>query len=353
MVAISWSTIQSLAIFFGPIVLPRALAFYRSLRAPSTIQPQPIPTEASRALNILFISAVAFLLSTLPFFSPPNIFQQTASRLQTPTNVLFTRLAALRPLTPTEVSLRQIFESDGLEARLLYLLHGPTTLASCTLTTPQSHDAATTYLFYALPSILAPHLFHLLLLGLSTSAPLAGKDAARWRTGATILGVALAGLDVLAIATYEYGRNARATTAAEIDFFSWKARVVRGLLVAVADAALAWVIWMTATRRAFVVPKPAAERVEEVSRVLEGVLGKMRGSGAVRNVVFRDTALRDRVERYWVNEEGMMRSVLEEGEVVSALAGVLQGADVERMNKEAEGFVNSVLGQVQAVNENG
>jgi len=182
---------------------------------------------------------------------------------------------------------------------------------------------------------------------------LVGKDAARWRTGATILGVALAGLDVLATATYEYGRNARATTAGEIDFFFWKARVVRGLLVAVADGALAWVVWMTATRRAFVVPKPAAERVEEASRVLEGVLGKMRGLGAVRNVVFRDTALRDRVERYWVNEEGMMRSVLEEREVVSALAGVLQGADVERMNREAEGFVNSVLGQVQAVNENG
>jgi len=83
------------------------------------------------------------------------------------------------------------------------------------------------------------------------------------------------------------------------------------------------------------------------------VLGKLRGLGAVRNVVFRDTALRGRVERYWVNEEGMMRSVLEEREVVSALAGVLQGADVDRLNREAEGFVDSVLGQVQAVNENG
>ena len=138
-----------------------------------------------------------------------------------------------------------------------------------------------------------------------------------------------------------------------MDFFYWKARVVRGLLVAVSDGVLAWIIWMTATKRAFVVRKAAAERVEECNRVLEGVLGKLRGLGAVRNVVFRDTALRGRVERYWVNEEGMMRSVFEEREVVSALAGVLQGADVDRLNREAEGFVDSVLGQVQAVNENG
>jgi len=31
----------------------------------------------------------------------------------------------------------------------------------------------------------------------------------------------------------------------------------------------------------------------------------------------------------------------------------LQAADVDRLNRDAEGFVDSVLGQVQAVNENG
>ncbi|KAL1302260.1 hypothetical protein AAFC00_002681 [Neodothiora populina] len=348
---IPWSTVQSLVIFFGPILLPKVLAFYRSIRAPSTQPPTPLPSSTSRALNILFACAFFALVSTLPFFSPPNIFTQTSSRLQTPTNVLFTRLAALHSLTPSEESLRAVFERGGLEARLLYFRFGPDVLASSAhiIADPRAGDAGIAYLVFALPSLLAPHLFHLAILGVVTSAVFAGRDAARWRTAALISGVALALADVAATATYDHGVNARATRPGDVDAFFWKRRLVARLAVCATDGLLGWMVYLTATKRAFVEPLAAAERVEAATRSLEGVLARLRGLGAVRNVVFRDTMLRGKLERYWVQEQEVMRAVFEDREVVAALNDTLNGADMGRIEGDADTYVENILGNVRVV----
>lgn len=341
-------------IFFAPIIIPRALAFYRSIRASSTLPPQPLSPAASRALNFLFISAFICLVSTLPYFAPFNIFNQTSSRIQTPTNVLFTRLAAARPLTSSDRTLQSVFEAGGLEARLLYLRFGPDILSTCPLIPDaKASDASTIYLFYATPTLLAPHLYHLGILGLVTSVWFAGRDAARWRTAAIIAGLALAALDFGALATYDHGVNALATRPNDLDAFFWKRRLVARLAICLVDATLGWVIWLTATRRAFVEPAPAAERLEESTKALEAVLGKMRGLGAIRNVVFRDTMLRGKLERYWVQEQEIMREVFEERDVVSALNGVLGNVDMGRVQNEADAYVVGVLGQEQIVNPAG
>lgn len=78
-------------------------------------------------------------------------------------------------------------------------------------------------------------------------------------------------------------------------------------------------------------------------------MGKLRGLGAVRNVVFRDRNMRGKVERYWVNESEMMREIYEEREVVTALQDTLGQLDVARLGTEAEGYVQGVLGAVPIV----
>lgn len=339
-------SIQSLLLFFGPLVLPKALAFYRSLRAPSTVQPRPLTPSTSYAINALFLTAIIFLASTLPIFGPSNIFQTTQSRLQTPTSVLFTRLSIKHALSPADKTLQAVFEASGLEARLHYLRFGPSIL-TCPFADPKASDASTTYLFYALPSLLAPHLAHLAILGAVTSSRLAGPEAGRWRTAATIAGLALAAADIGAVASYDHLANARATRLSDIDAFFWRLKVYRGIAVAAVDALLGWVIWLSDTRRAFVVPAPAAQRLEESTKLLEAVLFKIRGLGAVRNVVFRDSGMRHTIDEYWVKEGDMMRHVYEERAVVDALRDSLEKVDMARLGVEADVYVQGILGPEQ------
>lgn len=344
-------SIQSLLIFFGPILLPKILAFYRSIRAPSTQPPQPLSSRTSTALNILFTTSIFYLASTLPYFTPANIFTQTQSRLQTPTGVLFTRLSALHELSPVEQNLRTVFENGGLDARLSYLKFGPDVLASSIhlLLDARVAEAGIAYLIFALPLLLAPHIFHLGVLGLVTSTVFGGREAARWRTAAVVGGVLLAVADTGALVFYDHSTNATATRPVDLDAFFWKRRLVVRLLACAADGLLGWGIWLAATRRAFVEPVPASERVEMQTRVLEAVVGKMRGLGAVRNVVFRDTMLRGKLERYWVQEQEVMRAVFEDREVVGALNETLGGLDMGRIEGEANGYVESILGNLRVV----
>ncbi|KAF2150606.1 hypothetical protein K461DRAFT_244380 [Myriangium duriaei CBS 260.36] len=341
--ALSWSTIQSLLIFFGPMLLPRILAFYRSLRAPSTVSPIPLSFKSSLALNAILLSGLVALISTIPTFAPSNIFLQTSSRLQTPTNVLFTRLAGLHSLSSWEQSLREVFEQGGLEARLLYLRFGPDVLATCPFADPKASEASSTYLYYATPTILAPHVAHMLVLGLVTSASLTGADGGRFRTYAAITGVVLGATEFFMVSNYDHTVNAKATKIAEVDMFHWKVRVVRGLAIALVDAALGWLIWMSATKRAFVKPKSPAEKVEDITKTVEASLGKLRGLGAIRNVVYRNPGMRGNVERYWVQEERLMSQVLEDGDVRQAMNSAFDAADMVRLQQEAETYVDALL----------
>lgn len=334
------------------MLLPKALSLYRSLRAPSNLPPQPLSTRTTYALNTLFLTALLSLLSTLPVFAPsPSIFHLTSSRLQTPDPVLFTRLAALGPLSPADESLRSVFETGGLEARLLYLRFGKDVLASSAHIVADAKDADTwiAYLIFALPALLKWHLLHITILGLVTSAALAGKDAARWRTLAVGVGVALAVADVASVATYDHSSNARAVRTSDLDVFFWKRRLVSRLAVAAVDGVVGWVIYLTATRRAFVRPTPPAEKVEAVTRRMEALVGRLRGLGAIRNVVARDRVLRGRVERYWVQEQEVMRAVCEDREVVGVLNQALDGLDMGRVEGDAEGYVEQVFGGMQTV----
>ncbi|OAA73868.1 hypothetical protein ISF_00769 [Cordyceps fumosorosea ARSEF 2679] len=151
--AIPWATIRSLSLVLGPFLVPRAIAYYRSSRANSRSAGVTVRAAPRRVLHAVFVLVLVALVlaafATLPPLTPENLFRRTASRLQIPNDVLFARVAALRPggaLTAADEALRARFVN--LESRLLYLRFGPAALAGCAFCVP---DEPRSYLCHAAP----------------------------------------------------------------------------------------------------------------------------------------------------------------------------------------------------------
>ncbi|KAM3072459.1 hypothetical protein ACMFMG_009260 [Clarireedia jacksonii] len=343
--AITWGTIKSLLIFFGPILLPKALSYYRRARAAPSIHGipvRPVPAPVSRSLTILFLVALIFLLKTLPTFLPPNLFSLTSSRLQIPTDVLFNRLSTLYPgdLSPVDDVLRQKFTS--LESRLLYLQFGPDVLVHCTFCSPED---PTSYFYYAIPALLTPHLFNLCVLALVTSGLFTGREGAIWRTTATTSAVGMALLDIYLTSSYAYQANSRATRLEELDFFHWKMIVYRYIGLSLLDGIIGWLLYLSSTNRAFLTPPTTAERIERTTKLLEQARGKLGAVGLVRNTVVRDKELRAVVEDYWVREGNVTREVMEDRAVVDGVRNALENrVDLVAVQREAESFAEAVVG---------
>lgn len=261
---------------------------------------------------------------------------------------MMTRLAATRPITPYDEKLRKAFDDGGLDARLLYARFGPDVLANCPLASTGDIGAGRVFLLYAAPGILAPHLLHLLALGVATSRLLSGSEGSKWRTMASIAGMVLGAAEFWFIAYYDDRTNQRSTRLNEIDFVYWKMLVWRGLAIAAMDALLGWVIWLQATGRAFITPTPASERLLDHGKRLEAVLAKTRSLGILRNGSVRDAGLRRQVDDYWVKEGEVMRDVFEEPEVLEAQRNALKRIDITRVQREADGFLGSVFGDPAA-----
>ncbi|KAI9789688.1 MAG: hypothetical protein M1816_005863 [Peltula sp. TS41687] len=356
---VSWATLKTLLFTLGPLLLPKLLTLIASIRRSSSTHPnapastRPIPLQPKRALNILFVSALLSLLSTLPIppLQPRNIFHQTSSRLQIPTDVLFTRLSSLHRLTASDQLLKSKLTS--LDSRLLYLTHGPDPLIHCAFCTPEHPK---THLYYSLPAILTPHLAHIAALGLATSSLLAGPDAATWRTQATVAGVALAAAEVWARATYDVRANARATRVAELDAFHWRVLVLRGVAFAVVDMVLAGVVWLTATNRAWGWRRPegAEERLERVVAGLERTGKTLQAVGIVRNAVLRSEGLSAVARNYWVREGRVLREVFEEeDEVRDAQRRVLERVHLGPVEWEAGRYVEELVAGGRGVRVDG
>ncbi|KAM0276276.1 hypothetical protein ACHAQH_006906 [Verticillium albo-atrum] len=344
--SLTWANVRSLVIFFGPILLPKAYAYYQNLkkaRAQASLPIRPVTRPALR--TIFFLSFLAFLLvvKATPLFGPENIFALTQSRLQIPVDVLFNRLASLRPantLTATDEALRARFVN--LESRLLYFQYGPAVLADCPFC---RSDDPKSYAYYALPALLAPHLINLIALAAASSRPLSGAHGPPWRSTVTVTALALASLDLYLVTAYNPRPNAAALRLGEIDTFHWTARSMRLIALAALDLALAGALYLSSTNRAFAAPPPAAARLERSNRALATVRSKMSALGIVRNAGVRDDGLRNRQARYWAHEVQIMGEVMEEREVVEGVNEAIGSGrvDIERIERDAEEYARSVL----------
>lgn len=153
------------------------------------------------------------------------------------------------------------------------------------------------------------------------------------------------------IANYDDRPNARSTRLSEVDFIYWKLQVWRGIAIAAIDGILGLVVWLQATNRAFLARAPMNERLLDHGKALEGILGKARGLGIVRNGVVRDAGLRRKVEDYWVKEGEVMKDVFEEPEVLEAQRHALRRIDVARVGREADTYLDTILGNIHLVRD--
>jgi len=240
-----------------------------------------------------------------------------------------------------------VLEKGGLEGSLLYARYGPQVVSNCHFASPGDVNSHQAYFFYAVPSMMTPHLLHLFALGIATSSFLSGKEGARWRTIASIAGIILGAAEIYLMASYDDGRNIRSTRLGEVDFVHWKIQVWRGLVIAAMDGVLGWVIWLQATQRAFLIPPSASERISEHGMLLEGLLSKTQGLGVIRNATVRNGDMRRKVDGYWVQEGEVMKDVFEQPEVLEAQRNALRRLDVVRVGRDAEAYIDNVLSGIQ------
>jgi hypothetical protein len=364
---LTYASIKSLLIFFAPVIIPRAINFYRSLRVAlaSRPTPRPLPTNASRALNILFLAILVFLLLSLPFnpHAPaPSIFSLTRSRINTPTDVIFNRLARFRPgnrLTDADTLLRSKLTSLG--ARKVYLRYGPKALTDCPFC---SLDSVNTYLLYYLPfNTLIPHLVHMVILGVVTSAPLAGREAASWRNKFTLAGLVLAALDLYVVVSYDPVQSASAAVRAGMTppaSLYHRITLLRPLAFAVFDSVCAGLIYVSATQRFFFAPPSQADQVDQLVSAaltsLSGASSKLHATSVARNAVVRDKVLKERDDAYWRTvvageEDRSGGSIWEEEEVVRAMSRAMAGqggVDLAQLGVNATQYVNGVTAGLES-----
>lgn len=332
------------------MLLPKAISYYKSYKSNATKQARPVkpvPPPVSRALGILFVVSIIALIATLPAFATENIFTRTQSRVQIPVDVLFTRLAALRPLGLSTADNQLRHKLQSLEGKLFYLKFGPDAVANCLFCTLEDHKS---YIYYSLPAMLAPHLFNAAVLALVTSGLFVGPEGAVWRRFVTLSAIVMAGIDLWFLAQYDYTENAKALRLEDLSMFFWKSRVWRCIGIAALDAMLGWLMYLSSTNRAFFVPVSPAERLATTARHMESVRSRMAAMGIVKNTVSRDDALRKRTDAYWVHEGQLMGEMMEDKEVMESVNDALKSrVDVDKISADAEMYAKNMLGEIKFV----
>lgn len=339
--------VHSLLILFGPFVLPRIVDWFNVARASSRSAPvRPTPPRVQNALNLLFVAGVVCLALSLPRFAPENIFVTTQSHIRTEISVLFARLRHLRPLSDADQALRSRFEVNGRN-KLYYLAYGPDTLLNCVWCVTANGDDTNNYFIYSLPKLVMPHIFQLAVLGLATSS-LVGTEGSRFRTHATILGLATLIVETWFMATYDITANKRAKYLQDIDSIYWRVRFLRYMAFAVQDIGMAFVLWATSTNRWLAQPVSIAERLEMATRVSEETLNRMRALGLITNSVNRDPALRGVREDYWRTEGQVMSETVQEEAVMEQINAAINKMDFNalegRVGEVADGILKGIDG---------
>jgi hypothetical protein len=239
-------------------------------------------------------------------------------------------------------------------ARKIYLRFGPDTLISCPFC---SLDSPESFLLYFLPlNTLLPHLFHLLIIGLVTSAPVVGEQAGRWRNKFTFVAVALALVEITLVSRHDPTARRRGDIPAS---FYNQIYLFRQLVFTIFDACAALLIYLSATRRYFFTPASPVEQAEElvsaVGSTLAAATSKLHALSVVRSATVRDKALKARDDAYWhavVAMEGSGEdggeNIWEEEEVVRAISRAMHGqgqgggVDVAKLGVDASAYVDGV-----------
>src|SRR5205814_3025117 len=99
-----------------------------------------------------------------------------------------------------------------------------------------------------IPHIVLPHTLNIGALGIATSGAMV-SEGRTWRTHATVAGFGLAAAEIVLLYSYNLNANTRVYKTTEIDWFHWRLRLYRGLGIAVVDATLGYLVYLTATKQ--------------------------------------------------------------------------------------------------------
>ena len=220
-------------------------------------------------------------------------------------------------------------------------------MLNCVWCATADGDDTKNYFLYSLPKIVMPHIFQLAVLGLATSS-LVGLEGSRFRTHATILGLATLIVEIWYMATYDVTANKRAKFVQDIDSAYWRVRFLRYIFFAVQDIGMAFVLWATSTNRWLAKPVSIAERLEMATRVSEESMNKMRALGLITNSVNRDPALRGVREEYWRTEGQVMSETIQEEAVMEQINSAISKMDFNalegRVGEVADGILKGIDG---------
>lgn len=327
------------------MLLPKVIAWYRSAKnQPASQRKHVVPLATRPLLAIAVLAATAAVLAAyaLPILAPENVFVRTGSNPTTSANLLFSRLATLRPLTSRDEVLHDKFESRA--SKLLYYKYGPDALAGCPFCNSQDPR---TYLLYAAPAAAAAHLLNALLVGAATSSSATGEAGAQWRALATYAAAAMAAADLYALVQWDHvAGNEKARVLGEIFFFHWTARTYRHLALAALDLLLAGLLYLSTTNRMFVVAPTLSERIDAARDALGSVNMQIRSATVLKNTVSRDAELRAMDAGYWAHEGMVMQEAMESEEVVESMRDAVENRriDLTTVDQAAEVFAQRVLG---------
>jgi hypothetical protein len=161
-----------------------------------------------------------------------------------------------------------------------------------------------------------------------------------------LVAVALAATDIYLVQSYDARSNASALRLGELDNFHWHARSLRLVALALLDAGLAGLLFLSSTNRLFGRPPSRAARLHEANRAVAIVRSKLAALGIMRNTSVRDDALRAQSAAYWSHEVRLMGEVMEEREVVEGINDAIGSGriNVQAIQKDAEEYAAGVLG---------
>jgi len=226
-----------------------------------------------------------------------------------------------------------------------------------------------------IPKIAWPHLLHTAILGIATSGIFGGgsisslgslsggsgggkSEGKEWRIHATVAGLVLAlgefvgywTHDVLAPVSNGGGGGGRDGAGSD---FHWQVLMYRGIAIAITDAVLGYMIYLSSTGRMVGADGGVtdAERIERVTRVLETTLGSARSGSFVHGVVVEDGRLRERFGTHWKSRAEEVKTVMEDEEVVEVVGKAGEGVDMVRMGKEAGDFAEMLTQRVAFVKD--
>lgn len=259
-------------------------------------------------ISILIISALLQIFVYIPYAVPKiNVFLVTGSRMQTPGEVIGRRLRDLYGDDFETAPNSMVLDYDLLISRLastngraLYSVYGTDAYASCQWCRT---DEPLTFFLYNLPGNLLPYAVNflpvmLVTMGNHQALSLSSPHSRQWFSYAALTVSALVAYEIYTLYTAPVSPLllSTATTGliANVYWMHWATIKTRGLVLAALNTVLAFVIYLSASGRAFDSGETTTIRSLRIVNQLDTAINKLRLAVLLHtNVIARNEELRD------------------------------------------------------------